>query len=84
MPWGLRFDRPAGEEQIMDMAISGARVDVLGVGISALNLDSAKRTILERLAKKEKGYICVTGVHGVIEAQDDSKFRGIQIGRAHV
>ena len=53
------------------------RVDVLGVGISALNLDSAKKTILERLQKKEKGYICVTGVHGVIEAQDDSRFRRI-------
>ena len=53
------------------------RVDVLGVGISALNLESAKKTILERLKKKEKGYICVTGVHGVIEAQDDSKFRNI-------
>ena len=54
-----------------------ARAEVLGVGISALNLDSAKRTILERLKKKEKGYICVTGVHGVIEAQDDSRFRRI-------
>jgi N-acetylglucosaminyldiphosphoundecaprenol N-acetyl-beta-D-mannosaminyltransferase len=53
------------------------RVDVLGVGISALNLESAKRTILDRLQRREKGYICVTGVHGVIEAQDDSKFRNI-------
>ena len=53
------------------------RVDVLGVGISALNLESAKKTILERLKRREKGYICVTGVHGVIEAQDDSKFRNI-------
>ena len=49
----------------------------MGVGISALNLESAKRTILERLKRREKGYICVTGVHGVIEAQDDSKFRNI-------
>jgi len=56
---------------------SKERVEVLGVGISALNLDSAKRTILERLEKRKKGYICVTGVHGVIEAQDDSKFRQI-------
>lgn len=53
------------------------RVDVLGVGISALNLESAKQTILQRLQKRQKGYICVTGVHGVIEAQDDSKFRNI-------
>ena len=59
------------------MTAKSQRVDVLGVGISALNLDSAKKTILERLQKREKGYICVTGVHGVIEAQDDSKFRNI-------
>jgi N-acetylglucosaminyldiphosphoundecaprenol N-acetyl-beta-D-mannosaminyltransferase len=59
------------------MTAKSQRVDVLGVGISALNLDSAKQTILERLKKREKGYICVTGVHGVIEAQDDSKFRKI-------
>ncbi|NCZ97439.1 MAG: glycosyltransferase, partial [Verrucomicrobia bacterium] len=59
------------------MTAKSQRVDVLGVGISALNLDSAKQTILERLKKREKGYICVTGVHGVIEAQDDSRFRNI-------
>jgi len=59
------------------MPSKSQRVDVLGVGISALNLESAKKTILERLQRREKGYICVTGVHGVIEAQDDSKFRNI-------
>ena len=59
------------------MTVKSQRVDVLGVGISALNLESAKKTILQRLQKREKGYICVTGVHGVIEAQDDSKFRNI-------
>jgi len=59
------------------MSDTSQRVDVLGVGISALNLESAKKTILERLRRRDKGYICVTGVHGVIEAQDDSKFRNI-------
>ena len=59
------------------MAIESKRVDVLGVGVSMLNLDSAKERILSRLGKKEKGYICVTGVHGVVEAQDDSQFREI-------
>ena len=59
------------------MPDKGQRVDVLGVGVSALNLESAKKTILERLERRQKGYICVTGVHGVIEAQDDSKFRNI-------
>ena len=72
---GLAQEREPRQNELMTM--ESRRVEVLGVGISALNLDSAKKTILERLKKREKGYICVTGVHGVIEAQDDSRFRKI-------
>jgi N-acetylglucosaminyldiphosphoundecaprenol N-acetyl-beta-D-mannosaminyltransferase len=53
------------------------RVNVLGVGISALNLDLAVSKVAEALAQKRKGYICVTGVHGVSEAQEDPAFRAI-------
>jgi N-acetylglucosaminyldiphosphoundecaprenol N-acetyl-beta-D-mannosaminyltransferase len=56
---------------------SVVRANVLGVGVSALNLDSATCVILRALETRTKGYICVTGVHGVSEAQDDSEFRGI-------
>lgn len=53
------------------------RVNVLGVGISVLNLDSALRAVAVVLAEKSKGYVCVTGVHGVMEAQGDNNFRDI-------
>jgi N-acetylglucosaminyldiphosphoundecaprenol N-acetyl-beta-D-mannosaminyltransferase len=53
------------------------RVNVLGVGISAIDLDSAAALIANALERREKGYICVTGVHGVSEAQSDPGFRGI-------
>jgi N-acetylglucosaminyldiphosphoundecaprenol N-acetyl-beta-D-mannosaminyltransferase len=53
------------------------RVNVLGVGISALNLPSALAEIAEAIRTRRKGYICVTGVHGVMEAQSDETFRGI-------
>jgi N-acetylglucosaminyldiphosphoundecaprenol N-acetyl-beta-D-mannosaminyltransferase len=53
------------------------RVNVLGVGLSAINLDSALAAISDAIQKKTKGYICVTGVHGVMEAQGDESFRGI-------
>lgn len=53
------------------------RVNVLGVGISVLNLATARAAIAEAVARRRKGYICVTGVHGVIEAQDDPGFRRI-------
>ena len=56
------------------------RVNVLGVGISALNLERACAVMAEAVEKGRKGYISVTGVHGVTEAQDDPEFRRILNG----
>src|SRR5688500_11209002 len=56
------------------------RVNVLGVGISVLNLERAWALMGEAVAGKRKGYITVTGVHGVTEAQDDPEFRRILNG----
>lgn len=59
---------------------SPPRVNVLGVGISALNLETAVATIAHALERKQKGYVCVTGVHGVSEAQEDRKFHQVLNG----
>ena len=53
------------------------RINVLGVGISVLNLNSAVEVIRRKIATFGKGYICVTGVHGVIESQKDPELRAI-------
>jgi N-acetylglucosaminyldiphosphoundecaprenol N-acetyl-beta-D-mannosaminyltransferase len=53
------------------------RANVLGVGISAINLDMAIASVAEALDQQAKGYVCVTGVHGVSEAQRDPAFRAI-------
>ncbi|HEX2749078.1 MAG TPA: WecB/TagA/CpsF family glycosyltransferase [Verrucomicrobiales bacterium] len=53
------------------------RVNVLGCGISAINLQVAEQAILEAVREKRKGYETVTGVHGVSEAQKDPKFKQI-------
>jgi N-acetylglucosaminyldiphosphoundecaprenol N-acetyl-beta-D-mannosaminyltransferase len=53
------------------------RVNVLGVGLSAINLRLAQEAVSQALAQKSKGYVCVTGVHGVMEAQKDEQFRTI-------
>lgn len=53
------------------------RVNVLGVGVSAINLSQATALILEAVRKSRKGYVAVTGVHGVSEAQSDPEFRQI-------
>jgi N-acetylglucosaminyldiphosphoundecaprenol N-acetyl-beta-D-mannosaminyltransferase len=63
--------------KLVPSTMSIPRVNVLGVGLSALNLDLAVSAVAQALEQKNKGYICVTGVHGVSEAQDDPAFRRI-------
>jgi len=47
------------------------RVDVLGVKISCLTLDSAVEEVSDWVIRGEHRYVCVTGVHGVMECQRD-------------
>jgi N-acetylglucosaminyldiphosphoundecaprenol N-acetyl-beta-D-mannosaminyltransferase len=51
--------------------------NVLGVGVHAINMDQAIEAIESALKIRHKGYVCVTGVHGVMEAQRDAAFRSI-------
>ena len=53
------------------------RVHVLGVGVHALNLQSAVAVLQSAIESRAKGYVCVTGVHGVSEAQSNPSFRSI-------
>ena len=59
------------------------RVNVLGVGVSAINMEMALEAIAAAIALKSKGYICVSGVHGVSEAQSDPQLRQI-LNRAYL
>ena len=56
------------------------RFNVLGVSVSAMNLRIAVAAILDAARAQRKGYICVSGVHGVTEAQTDAEFRRILNG----
>src|ERR1700722_2264024 len=47
--------------------------NVLGVMVSALNLSIAVEMTDQLISSGQRGYICVTGVHGVMEAQTDAK-----------
>ena len=53
------------------------RVNILGVGISVLKLRTALAASAAAVCERRKGYICVTGVPGVMEAQDDAGFKKI-------
>jgi N-acetylglucosaminyldiphosphoundecaprenol N-acetyl-beta-D-mannosaminyltransferase len=47
------------------------RVDVLGVGISVVSMETAVREVVRWIERGERRYICVRDVHGVIESQRD-------------
>jgi len=50
-----------------------ARVDVLGVGVSAIDPDDALREVTRWIDNDLRHYVCVTGVHGVMESQRDAE-----------
>lgn len=53
------------------------RVNVLGVGISAITVARAVDVIEGWIAAADHQYVCVTGVHGVMESQDHPEVRDI-------
>ena len=53
------------------------RVDILGVGVHAIDMNEAVRRCHRMLDEHSKGYVSVTGVHGIMETQRDTAFRGI-------
>jgi N-acetylglucosaminyldiphosphoundecaprenol N-acetyl-beta-D-mannosaminyltransferase len=73
-PLSLDFTFPS---RLSSSRMTGERVNVLGVGISVLNLQTALTAIAEAIRTRQKGYICVTGVHGVMEAQHNPAFKNI-------
>lgn len=53
------------------------KVDILGVGVSAVNMDDTVATLEGWIAARAQEYVCVTGVHGVMESQDNERLRSI-------
>jgi N-acetylglucosaminyldiphosphoundecaprenol N-acetyl-beta-D-mannosaminyltransferase len=56
------------------------RVDVLGVGVNAIDMDGAIEEIARWISDDEQHYVCVTGVHGVMESQADPTLLAIHNG----
>lgn len=54
-----------------------ARIDVLGVHVSAINLDMAIETFERWIDNGDRHYVCITGVHGVMESQSDPDLKRI-------
>jgi N-acetylglucosaminyldiphosphoundecaprenol N-acetyl-beta-D-mannosaminyltransferase len=60
--------------------MANARVDVLGVGISVVDPRGAVEQIGRWVETGERSYVCVTGVHGVMESQRDAALRAVHNG----
>ncbi|CAN2042212.1 N-acetylglucosaminyldiphosphoundecaprenol N-acetyl-beta-D-mannosaminyltransferase [Candidatus Magnetomoraceae bacterium gMMP-15] len=56
---------------------SNKRVNVLGVGISITNMKMAVENICDLAKQPGRNYICVTGVHGVMESQKNDDLKKI-------
>lgn len=54
-----------------------ANPQILGVTISAVNMETAVERVLGWIERRDRHYVTVTGVHGVVEAQGDATFKRI-------
>ncbi len=53
------------------------KVNVLGVGVSAINMSQAVGVIDRWIRNRDPNYVCVTSVHGIVESQGDARLRQI-------
>src|SRR3712207_4019715 len=53
------------------------RVDILGVEVAATWMEDVCRRIARWIEERSAQYVCVTGVHGVMESQRDDALREI-------
>lgn len=61
-----------------DAGVGPLRVDVLGVGVSAINMAMAVDQVARWIEQGGPGtYVCVTGVHGVMASQADPELMRI-------
>jgi N-acetylglucosaminyldiphosphoundecaprenol N-acetyl-beta-D-mannosaminyltransferase len=56
----------------MKVDASRTTAEVLGVPIHPLHMKSALARVKEELDNRRSGYFCLTGVHGIMEAQRDA------------
>jgi N-acetylglucosaminyldiphosphoundecaprenol N-acetyl-beta-D-mannosaminyltransferase len=53
------------------------RVNILGVGVSPVTVGRAVSTIEQWIAEDQRRYVCVCGVHGLMESHRDAELRAI-------
>ena len=64
-------------QAIPESTVGPRRVNILGVGVSAINMPQALTAIEGWIAQRQSRYVCVTGVHGIVESQGNNSLRRV-------
>lgn len=57
----------------MNREVSATTAKILGIPVEPLDMERALARIAEELEARRKGYVCLIGVHGIMEAQRDPR-----------
>jgi N-acetylglucosaminyldiphosphoundecaprenol N-acetyl-beta-D-mannosaminyltransferase len=57
-----------------------ASINLLGVRVSALNLDLAVQEIRRDIAEGRPGYVCISGAHALVDCQSDPELKEVLNG----
>ena len=58
-------------------SVGQERAEILGVGVSAVDMDRAVEEIEGWIASRRRSYVCVTSVHGIMECQRSGPLKAI-------
>jgi N-acetylglucosaminyldiphosphoundecaprenol N-acetyl-beta-D-mannosaminyltransferase len=57
--------------------LGAGRANVLGVGVHAIDMEATASILVRHVREGRKGYVCLVGVHGVMEACRDHGLRAV-------
>ncbi len=75
--WVMRKQPAGSQTSVLHPRGELEWTNVLGVRVSAVNLESATGLIQNAIEDGRKGYVCVRDAHGIVRCQDDPELRSI-------
>ena len=73
----LHIIAPCDEIVMQNELMNIDRVNILGVGVSAVNMKLALEVIAGWIAARAAHYVCVSNVHSIMSCHDDPELRAI-------
>lgn len=67
-------------ESVSENVFRHPHADVLGIALSAIDMDRALNLSEDWIRTGKSAYVCMTGVHGVMEAQSNAHLRSVLNG----